>query len=166
MFLKSITSVFALFPSAFGLPQHIQAANTLHTANNLAQSPQVQWDVALFYNDCSPGGCTSVLQISAPANYLAGSLAFNVSCVQASNNWHRDWVECSPLEGHDHLGVVRYINQQTDSPPEEFGYFHLFVSHQYSGMGLNFNITGYSRVGAYDDWHQFKEMPVIKRELI
>ncbi|KAI1500733.1 hypothetical protein F5X99DRAFT_229904 [Biscogniauxia marginata] len=61
------------------------------------------WPATNFREGCSPGGCISSFNISAPAGYVKGMPAFNVAChpiyIQSG------WLECDPV-GEQAAGSV------------------------------------------------------------
>ncbi len=98
--------------------------------------PLAFWPAVNVEQMCSPGGCSSSFNMTAPPSYVEGAPAFNVLCKQVSSPG--DWVLCS-RNGEQQAASNVYTLWQ---PPSTEKNTRLAFSHTWLEGKSRYNATG------------------------
>ncbi|KAI1384773.1 uncharacterized protein F4822DRAFT_373041 [Hypoxylon trugodes] len=120
MLASVITVVAALAASATALPKQVYAS----------------WPATNFDEGCSPGGCIASFNISAPADYVKGAPAFNVSCHPIYIQ--QGWVECDVVGENQNGAFVRSMWSEATVREQ----IKISVSHVWNQGETRFNASG------------------------
>lgn len=150
MLARTVLSGLASLATVFGMPLDTPVASAGLLAPRQAD---LSFQVHRFGVGCSPGGCITRVIVSAPAGYLLGAPAFNATCQATGATL--DWVQCDQAgaEGEGSTVLFRHTHPN-------YSDWHLWISHQFSSLGLSFNVTAYSPATIYAPGYETFAMPV------
>ncbi|RYP25046.1 hypothetical protein DL767_008515 [Monosporascus sp. MG133] len=135
---KSITvAVSALAASAAALPR----TNTADLKFR-QQEPLGYWPATDFREACSPGGCISSFELTAPEGYYGNAPGFNVHCHPIFIQ--QQWTDCDPV-GEQKVGS-RVQAMWTEASERE--HLKISVSHAWTEEPTTaYNASGAIEVG-------------------
>ncbi|OTB01360.1 hypothetical protein M426DRAFT_14522 [Hypoxylon sp. CI-4A] len=131
MLASAITVISALAISALALPGVLNARETFAT-----------WTATDFQEGCSPGGCASSFNISAPEGYVKNAPAFDVVCHPVYIQ--QGWVDC---DAQDKMAAGSYVaSMWTGAADRE--QIKISVEHIWFEGEARYNATGAAEFAA------------------
>ncbi|KAH9887423.1 hypothetical protein F4778DRAFT_426075 [Xylariomycetidae sp. FL2044] len=128
MHASLLALVSTLAAGVTALPRSVQAS----------RQTLASWPATNFVEGCSPGGCIASFNISAPAGYVEGAPAFDVTCHPIYIQ--QGWLDCDVVSGGDGDSVV----QSMWTGASEFELIKISVAHLFSSSssGTRYNASG------------------------